>query len=202
MIKNYSNSWCFVVLWLNSYERNRNFRMIADVKSTRIPFTIFIFMLIFVMEIRPLFSGIEPGKNRGLRSEGEQKVIFVKILETEGKRTLGVFTVEVANTPQAMEKGLMYRSYIPKFGGMLFIFPDSDLRSFWMKNTLTPLDMIFADEQKRIVTIHENVPPCPPVRVNCPTYSSEAPTKFVLEIRGGMAKDLGVEKGDFLSFSQ
>lgn len=172
------------------------------IRGTPILFTIFIFLLVLVIEIRPSFSGIETGRDRGQKFVGKQRVISVKILKAEGKNPLSIFAVEVADTPQAIEKGLMYRSGIPKFGGMLFVFPDPDFRAFWMKNTLIPLDIIFADEQKRITTIHENVPPCPSVRVNCATYSSETPAQFVLEIRGGMAKYLGVKEGDFLSFSQ
>lgn len=80
---------------------------------------------------------------------------------------------------------------------MLFIFLESEVQEFWMKDTLLPLDMIFADAQGKIITIQENAPPCLPPRT-CPTYRSTAPALYVLEINGGMARKKGIRLGDFL----
>ncbi len=69
-----------------------------------------------------------------------------------------------------------------------------------MFNTLIPLDIIFADERRRIVTIHASVPPClPPQR--CPTYPSQGPAQFVLEVNGGVAVKAGIAIGDELRWA-
>ncbi len=89
------------------------------------------------------------------------------------------YQVELATTPQQWETGLMYRESMAKDSGMLFIFPDEQPRAFWMKNTLIPLDMIFIDEQDKIVKIHRDVPPCE--ADPCPSYTSP-PARYVLEL--------------------
>src|SRR5919198_2832486 len=68
------------------------------------------------------------------------------------------FTVEVADTPETWEHGLMERASLAPNAGMLFIFPDVAPRTFWMMNTLIPLDMLFIDADRRIINIQENAP--------------------------------------------
>lgn len=114
-------------------------------------------------------------------------------LEIAGHR----FTVEVATTQQEWAYGLMFRTHMAADHGMLFVFPDSELRSFWMKNTLIPLDMLFFDANRKLINIAADVPPCKVV--NCPTYNSSAPAKYVLELNGGIAAKLGIKPGDSFS---
>src|SRR5881396_1630112 len=66
------------------------------------------------------------------------------------------FTVEIANTPETWERGLMERASLAPDAGMLFIFPDIAPRAFWMMNTLIPLDMLFIDAHYRVINIQEN----------------------------------------------
>ena len=109
------------------------------------------------------------------------------------------FTVEVAETPATLTRGLMERPALAPNAGMLFIFPDVAPRTFWMMNTRIPLDMLFVAADGRIINIQANAPPCvPPQR--CPTYNSTAPAKYVLEIAGGRAQTLGIRAGDQLHF--
>jgi len=108
------------------------------------------------------------------------------------------FTVEVADTVEKQLRGLMFRASIADDYGMLFPYPDEDIRGFWMKNTLVHLDLIFIDSGRTVVEIIANVPPC---RAEpCETYISSVPARYVLEIRGGLAAELGVKVGDRVLF--
>lgn len=121
----------------------------------------------------------------------------VVVLRPPGNRTVARFSVEIADRPALWVRGLMDRKHLPPDAGMFFIFQHSKVQSFWMMNTLLPLDMIFADSRGRINTIWENVPPClPPHR--CPTYESTAPSLYVLEVNGGTARKKGIRIGDRL----
>jgi uncharacterized protein len=104
------------------------------------------------------------------------------------------FQAEIADTPEKLTRGLMFRQKIRDDYGMLFVFPDNDYRSFWMKNTLISLDMIFLNRQQQIVAMHESVPPCK--ADPCPSYDSKYPARYVLELNGGMAKKLNLKIGD------
>jgi uncharacterized membrane protein (UPF0127 family) len=109
------------------------------------------------------------------------------------------FTVEIAETPETWERGLMERASLDQNAGMLFIFPDIAPRAFWMMNTLIPLDMLFIDAHRRVINIQANALPCAAPR-RCPTYNSTAPAKYVLEIPGGRAHALGLQAGDQVHF--
>jgi uncharacterized protein len=104
---------------------------------------------------------------------------------------------ELATTLDARTRGLMERPSLPADQGMLFIFEVAQPLSFWMFNTLIPLDIIFADAQQRITSIYASVPPCrPPLR--CPTYPSDGFAQFVLEVNAGTVAKAGVGIGDEL----
>jgi uncharacterized membrane protein (UPF0127 family) len=109
------------------------------------------------------------------------------------------FSVEVAATPAEQMHGLMDRTSMPADHGMLFVFPSAEPRTFWMKDTLIPLDMLFFDEAHRLVTVHADVPPCK--ADPCPLYASNAPARYVLELNAGTAAKLGLRKGDVITFS-
>ncbi|MEI6613422.1 MAG: DUF192 domain-containing protein [Chrysiogenales bacterium] len=104
------------------------------------------------------------------------------------------FLAEIADTPEKQSKGLMFRRSIKDDYGMLFIFNDEDYRSFWMKNTLISLDIIFLNQGQQIVDMVTSVPPC--CGDPCPSYDSKFPARYVLEINGGLAKKLKLEIGD------
>ena len=107
------------------------------------------------------------------------------------------YTVELAQSQAERSRGLMNRTSLGQDRGMLFIGERTGPISFWMKNTLIPLDIIFLDEQWKVVGLHSNVPPCE--ADPCPTYPSPAPAMHVLEINAGQAQALGVELGVALS---
>jgi uncharacterized protein len=114
-------------------------------------------------------------------------------VELKGQR----FSIEIAESEAARNQGLMHRTEMATDHGMLFVFQDDAPRAFWMKNTKIPLDMLFFDADRKLVSVQHDVPPC--VADPCPGYSSGAPARYVLELNGGRARKLGVQSGDELS---
>lgn len=104
------------------------------------------------------------------------------------------YTVEVADDDEEHALGLMFRSHLPRDAGMLFVYEDEVPRSYWMMNTRIPLDILFFDEDLRLVAQRRDTPPCPP-RTRCPSYPSGAPTRYVLELNAGEAARLGLRPG-------
>ncbi|APZ54663.1 DUF192 domain-containing protein [Salipiger abyssi] len=100
------------------------------------------------------------------------------------------FRVDLADDAEERAQGLMFVEEMPASAGMLFVYPSERAATFWMKNTLIPLDMIFADAQGRVVTVHSRAVP----HDTTPIPSGE-PVQFVLEINGGLAERLGIVPG-------
>jgi len=110
------------------------------------------------------------------------------------------FSVEIADTDAAREHGLMYRTHLAAGHGMLFVYPIAQLRYFWMKHTLIPLDILFFDAQRRLINVSADTPPC---KVDpCPSYASTAPAKYVLELKAGVAEKLAVKPTDLLAIQR
>ena len=101
--------------------------------------------------------------------------------------------VEIADEPQEQSLGLMHRQVLEENRGMLFIFDNAQIRNFWMKNTLIPLDMLFISKDLVIVDIIE-AKPCK--EDPCSIYSSKNPAKYVLEVNKGYSDKKGVHTGD------
>lgn len=107
-----------------------------------------------------------------------------------GERTYG-FRVEVAATPEARARGLMYRTELADDEGMVFPSPRAQIESFWMRNTPIPLDIIFIAPDRTIINIaRETVP------YSLESVRSAAPAIAVLEVRGGLTEERGIEPGD------
>ena len=106
------------------------------------------------------------------------------------------FQVEVMRTPAELERGLMYRRYMPADRGMLFDFGVEQPVTFWMKNTYLPLDMIFIAQDGRVVGIKANAEP-----MSERLIPSGAPTYGVLEVNAGTAARVGLKTGDSVSAS-
>lgn len=103
------------------------------------------------------------------------------------------FSVDVADEPSERAQGLMFVESMPRFTGMLFIYERPQFASFWMRNTLIPLDMLFVDETGRILTLHENAIPLD----ETPIMGGDN-ISHVLEINGGLSSLLGIKVGDTL----
>jgi hypothetical protein len=105
------------------------------------------------------------------------------------------FNIEVMATDQQRALGLMFRRSLPENSGMLFIYDPPQPATMWMKNTLIPLDMLFVDQQGRIIGIHERAVP-----QSLDTISSPGPSRAVIELNGGTAARLGIRPGDKVVF--
>ncbi len=93
-------------------------------------------------------------------------------------------TVEIADSPEEREQGLMFRESLCSTCGMLFIFPEENIQTFWMKNTKIPLDMIFISKDFRIVDITQ-AEPC--TKDPCVRYTSQDQALYVLEVPQGFS---------------
>ena len=101
--------------------------------------------------------------------------------------------VEIADDSNERAEGLMHREKLGENNGMLFVFGNEDFQTFWMKNTLMPLDMIFIDKNFEIVEIRHAVP-CK--EMPCTLYSASKPVKFVLEVNGNFTLKNNIKTGD------
>ena len=112
-----------------------------------------------------------------------------------------VIQAEIADTPQKRAAGLMYRDHLKKDHGMMFFFDQAQEWTFWMKNTLIALDLIWMDEKKRVIHIERNVPICTRTDDSCPQYRPNDGALYVLEIAAGTVDGLKIEKGSKLQFA-
>jgi uncharacterized membrane protein (UPF0127 family) len=122
---------------------------------------------------------------------GPQKTLPQTALVIQTAKGRTNFTVEMATEWQQQQTGLMFRKTLAPNAGMLFDFKQEAPQSFWMKNTLIPLDMLFIKADGTIVRIAANTKPLSEDPV--PSYE---PVRVVLEIAGGRAAQLGIEPGD------
>ncbi len=110
-----------------------------------------------------------------------------------------IIKARLAQTPLQQAQGLMKVKFLPEDEGMLFIFSNEASRSFWMKNTYIPLDLIFISKDKKIVEIKSNFEPCFKGE-KCPLYKSQQKAKYVLEVNGGFCEKYQIKEGDLLNF--
>ncbi|UGU17111.1 DUF192 domain-containing protein [Sinomicrobium kalidii] len=105
--------------------------------------------------------------------------------------------IEIADNEYKIQTGLMYRTSMKENRGMLFIFDEEKPRYFYMKNTNIPLDIIYLDAAKKIVSIKPDAEP-----FNEASIPSDLPAQYVLEINAGMAEKWGLKTGDFITFKR
>ncbi len=105
--------------------------------------------------------------------------------------------IEIAETDYETQTGLMYRKSMEVNQGMLFIFPDESMHSFYMKNTEFPLDIIYIKEDKTIASFQKNAKP-----YNEESLPSEVPVKYVLEINAGLSEKWRLSVGDKIEFDK
>lgn len=117
-------------------------------------------------------------------------------LKIKSGRKTHKFIVEVARTPEQQAQGLMFRQSLAPDRGMIFPYEAAQPASFWMKNTLIPLDIIFIRPDGTIARIAENTVP-----LSLDPIPSLEPVSAVLELAGGRARALGISEGDKVSWS-
>ena len=126
----------------------------------------------------------------GFTKEGE-----LQIFQQDSLRI--TLDIEIAASDYEVQTGLMYRESMGERQGMLFVFPDVAMHSFYMKNTEFPLDILFIDEQQKIASITENAQPLDETGL-----SSQVPVKYVLEINAGLSQQWGLKVGDSIAYTK
>ena len=111
-----------------------------------------------------------------------------------------IIHAELADTPQKRAEGLMYREQLADNRGMLFSFSQAEAWVFWMKNTKIPLDLIWINEKKQIIHMEQRVPICTRTDDSCPQYRPNEGALYVLELAGGRAESLKLQRGSKLQF--
>ena len=103
--------------------------------------------------------------------------------------------IELATTEEEHARGLMFRKQMDENKGMLFMFSYEDWRSFWMRNTLIPLDIIYVNAKREVVSICKNAK-----TLDETSLPSEAPAMYVIEINAGLCDKYGIDKGTVVNF--
>ena len=135
-----------------------------------------------------LICGLSPGPSAA-QTAGPREELTVTT--KAGPRE---FEVEIADEDREIQLGLMFRRSMADDEGMLFDFGDEELRSFWMRNTYIPLDMLFIKADGTIDSIAERTTP-----LSDKSVPSKGPVRYVLEINGGLSDTLGIAPGDTIS---
>jgi hypothetical protein len=148
------------------------------------------------MILTPAAAGCAPG-NPAQAPVAERSAAGLEQVPLTIRSATGThrFTVEVARTPEEQANGLMHRQSLAPDRGMLFPYEPPQMASFWMKNTLIPLDIIFIRPDGTIARIAANTVP-----LSLDPVPSLEPVAAVLEIAGGRAAELGIREGDGVSW--
>ncbi|RYE56399.1 MAG: DUF192 domain-containing protein [Rhizobiaceae bacterium] len=117
-------------------------------------------------------------------------------VEVGGQR----YAIELADDDAERARGLMFRDAMANDHGMLFIHDAQEPQAYWMKNTKIPLDILYFDDGRKLVAQQRDVPPCS-LGDACPSYPSDAPARYVLELNAGEAARLGLKDGVEMRFS-
>ena len=144
---------------------------------------IVVIVILFFVFGWPYLAGLFPG---------ESQVVF----QTEnGTHT---YKVEIADDKAERNEGLMYRESLDEDRGMIFIYEEEWRPGFYMKNCLIPLDMIFMDEDFKVVDYFVNVPPCE--AEPCPHYIPNNDSQYIVEVNAGQVGKMGLQRGDLAEY--
>ena len=137
-------------------------------------------------------ASVETSNGSAFRKEGT-----LAFVAKTGADTLRKIDIQLAQTDEQRADGLMYRKSMTDDQGMLFIFPDMEERSFWMKNTYISLDIIYIDDNYEIVSVQKYATPLS--EEGLPSFKK---AKYVLEVNGGFCDKYHIAFGDKVSFQK
>ena len=143
-------------------------------------------------EKRTASSSISDASLSEIKFHKEGELAFIS---RENRKKIKTIDIEIADTPRESAVGLMYRQTMADTEGMLFVFDKARVRFFWMKNTYIPLDMIFIDENLKIVKIEKNTIPMSEAKI--PTHKK---TLYTVEVNAGFCDRYGINVGDYIQF--
>lgn len=146
------------------------------------------------------FAALQGCKEESKRQVKKLEVVFQKegelsLFKKENDSLIAKIDIEIAESEYETQTGLMYRKAMKNQHGMLFIFPDERMHSFYMKNTQFPLDLIFIKSDLTVGSIQENAQP-----LDERPIPSQVPVKYVLEVNAGLANQWQLERGDTIEF--
>jgi uncharacterized membrane protein (UPF0127 family) len=144
---------------------------------------------------------VEPVVQSTIQPNVRSAVAFVKQGELrfldKKDNLLYSLDIEIADDDAKRTQGLMYRDSMVENRGMLFIFPDEEERSFWMKNTIMPLDIIYVNAKKQIVTVQKNTIP-----YSEDSVPSDGPAQYVVEVNAGFCDRHSIKAGDHIEWKR
>jgi len=148
-------------------------------------------IILFLLVLIPIFIFLENKENGAVEN--------ILSISLNGN----TFDLELAKTLEEKSRGLSFRENLLENQGMIFVYDDEKERSFWMMDTLIPLDVIFLDSAGKIIEIKENMQPCEESLGlgSCKPYNS-LPTKYVIEINAGLCNRLGLKVGEVINLNQ
>ena len=153
---------------------------------------VIILLLCLVVSCKEEQKNITPSQQDiSFTKEGE-----LQLLKKSTDSIIVTLDIEFAKTEYETQTGLMYRKMMETNQGMLFIFKDEQPRSFYMKNTFIPLDIIYLNTKKEIVSIQKNAKP-----LNEMSLPSEKPAMYVLEVNAGLSDVWNLTLGDYITFA-
>lgn len=165
-------------------------------------------ILVLILVIGSLIVFVNPAPKRIKKSDksmNEQpatpaKPVFrkdgeLRFLDGKTNKVITQIDIEVADDYAEREQGLMYRDTMAENNGMLFLMETEEPQTFWMKNTILSLDILYADADKRIVSISRN---CKPYSLD--QIPSVKPALYVVEVNAGYTAKYGIKVGDVISF--
>ena len=139
---------------------------------------------------------VHPPKHIGSGQPQFEKEGTLNFLKPDGS-VVSTIDIEIADTPDQQQRGLMNRSFMQNDQGMLFIFDEERPQSFWMKNTIIPLDIIYVNSKMNIVSIAENTTP-----YSEQSIPSRGPAIYVVEVNGGYAAQFGLQAGYQIQYTK
>ena len=153
-------------------------------------------LVVGVLACSPPENTLSPTQSPSKIDRGTPKKLAIPTVILSPSNAPAVrITVEVVRTPHTIRQGLMYRQHLPKNSGMLFLMGTEKQHSFWMHNTLIPLDMIFINRDMTIVGIVENAAP-----MTKTSRRVDAASLYVLEVNGGYSAAHNVSVGTTVYF--
>ncbi|MFK8100941.1 MAG: DUF192 domain-containing protein [Saprospiraceae bacterium] len=148
------------------------------------------------------FGAATPNKGSSSQASTKNNASAEPPFKKEGQLTFRVddkiaqqIDIEIVDQPQEIQQGLMYRTKMAENQGMLFIFPQEEPRSFWMRNTFIPLDIIYVNSNKEIVSIQKYTTP-----KSDKSLPSEADAQYVIEVNAGFCDRYSIGKGTVVEF--
>ena len=148
------------------------------------------------MRLAFLFLGVVAFIGCGDKTEVEDALHSVVVTLPDGRQIQAQPMIETSD----LLRGMQFRKSLDADHGMLYYQRRPGKYSYWMYQTLIPLDMIWIDEANRVVEIVENTPPCTTAASKCPLYGGHEMAKYVLQLRAGMVKKYGLKLGQQIQF--